>query len=272
MAVPPSSLYTTDYFLSGACEGLEEYLAGGLSALKQRELQILDVQPGHCVLDLGCGRGEASRALRHVGARIVSLDYSPDAVRLTKAGDDTAPTVVQGNAIALPFQSASFDRVLVSDVIEHLPRPAAVVALREVQRVLAPNGRAVIHTSPNTWFIALVLPPLRVLLRLLRRRDVLERFAAYDRLRGEMHPNELNPLSIRRLAKSAGVSATTWVDPDVLRSGQSAWTIRLAASPLVRLAGHIAGIWPLRLVLGNDLFVLLQAEPLSMPALRERSA
>jgi SAM-dependent methyltransferase len=257
--VPPSSLYNTAYYLSGACEGLDEYLAGGISVLKQKELNLLDAHPGQRVLDLGCGRGESSAALRRAGARAIALDYSWDAIQLAKDASGPGSAAVQGSATALPFRAASFDRVLMSDVIEHLPRDVAVDALSEVRRVLSPGGRALVHTSPNTWFIAVVMPPLRLLLRLLRRRDVLERFAAYNQLRGAMHPGELNPVSIRRLTRAADVQATTWVDRDVLRSGRSPWTAKLVDSRAILLAGRVAGLWPFRLVLGNDLYALIES-------------
>jgi ubiquinone/menaquinone biosynthesis C-methylase UbiE len=255
--IPPSTLYSTDYFLSGACEGLDEYLAGSVSVVKQRELDLLDVQPGHVVLDLGCGRGESSTELARRGARPVALDYSWDAVKLTQKAFDGSSAVLQGDATALPFPARCFDRVLLGDVIEHLPWNAGLHALAEVQRVLVPGGRALIHTSPNTWFVSTVMRPLRLVLRLLRRHEVLDRFGEYDRLRGEMHPNELNPLTIRRLMREAGVDARTWVDRDVLRSGASEWTAKLATSPMIRLLGKIAGLWPFRLILGNDLYALV---------------
>jgi ubiquinone/menaquinone biosynthesis C-methylase UbiE len=256
--LPPSSLYSTDYFLSGACDGVDEYLSGGVSVIRERELDLLSVRPGHVVLDLGCGRGESSREMSRRGARPVAIDYSWDAVKLTQKVFDGPSPVLQGDATALPFPAGTFDRVLLADIIEHLPWDAGLLAIAEVQRVLVPGGRAIIHTSPNTWFIAIVMPPLRLVLRVLRRHEVLDRFDKYQRLRAPMHPNELNPWKLRRLMRHAGVDATTWIDRDVLRSGAGDWTAVLATSRLVRLLGRLAGLWPFRLVFGNDMFAVIE--------------
>jgi ubiquinone/menaquinone biosynthesis C-methylase UbiE len=252
--LPSSSVYTQEYFLSGACEGLNEYLAGGLSQVKQHEFAYLGVQPGELVLDLGCGRGESSAEILRRGATPIAIDYAAAAVALTHRHLDGRPLVLQADAARLPFRSASFDRVLMGDVIEHLPWDTGVAALREVQRVLVPGGQAVVHTSPNVWFITLFMRPMRLVLKVLRHHEALGRFDEYERLREAMHPNELNPRTMRRLMRAAGVRAETWVDKDVLRSGSSEWTAGLAQSRAIRLLTKVAAVWPFRLVLGNDLY------------------
>lgn len=256
--VPASTIYDKAYFLSNACDGLTDYLAGGVSVVKARELDLLGVKPGDRVLDLGCGRGEVTAELLKRGARPAAIDYARDAVELTHDLVRGSALVAQADAVHLPFPSRSFDAVLLGDVIEHIPWDLASQALSEVERVLVPGGRALIHTAPNTWFIAVIKPPLQAVLRLLRRHEVLARFAEYDRLRGPMHPNELNPVTIRRLMRDAGVHAKTWVDRDVLRSGTSEWTEQLNTRKSVRLIGLLAGVFPFRLVLGNDMYALIE--------------
>jgi ubiquinone/menaquinone biosynthesis C-methylase UbiE len=257
--LPASNIYTTDYFLSDACEGLTEFLHGQLSMVKQHEFAYLRVRSGELVLDLGCGRGESSAEILRLGATPISIDYAAAAVALTHEHLGGRSAVVRGDASRLPFAKASFDRVLMGDVIEHLPWAIGVAALREIERVLKPGGQAIIHTSPNTWFITLVMRPLRVILKTLGRHEVLFRFDEYDRLRHDMHPNELNPRSLRALMTEAGVHAETWVDDDVLRSGASEWTQQLGRHGLVRGLGRLAGLWPLRLLFGNDLYARITA-------------
>jgi ubiquinone/menaquinone biosynthesis C-methylase UbiE len=252
--LPDSDIYSEEYFLSGVCEGLPEYLSGRISQIKQHEFTYLGVQAGDRVLDLGCGRGESSAEILRLGATPIAMDYAQAAVSLTLRHLDQRGLVLQADATKLPFADASFDRVLLGDVIEHLPWDMGVAALREVNRVLVPGGTAIVHTSPNVWFIRFVMHPLRLVLRLQRNKDALFRFDEYERLREAMHPNELNPRTIKRLMRAAGVDAHTWVDRDVLRSGASEWTAQLIQSPLVRALTRVAAAWPFRLVMGNDLY------------------
>jgi ubiquinone/menaquinone biosynthesis C-methylase UbiE len=71
------------------------------------------------------------------------------------AGESPAPApaylVLRGNTLALPFPDASFDRVLCSEVLEHVVNPAA--AMRELVRVLRPGGlfAASVPTPFSEW-------------------------------------------------------------------------------------------------------------------------
>lgn len=265
-----STVYDTDYLLSPALEGYDDYLAGSLSLVKRHELDLLAAGPGDRVLDLGCGRGEVVAELLGRGIDATGVDYAAAAVALSAELAAGRGLVVQADALALPFPTGCFDRVLLGDVIEHLPWPMAVRAMVEVGRVLAPGGRALVHTAPNRWFVGIVMPLLRPVVGRLGHSQVAERLADYDHLRGVMHPNELSPLGLRRLLARAGLPARTWVDRDVLRSGASAWTSGLAASRAVRAIGAVAGCWPLRLLTGNDLYALV-GERSRRPAAQSRA-
>lgn len=109
----------------------------------------LDLQPGHLILDMGCGAGRhAFESLRR-GARVVALDYSFDelaSVRdlfwaMREAGEvgESAETLsVRGDALRLPFADGTFDRIIASEVMEHLRDDRG--ALAELTRVLKPGG------------------------------------------------------------------------------------------------------------------------------------
>ncbi|MFQ5706686.1 MAG: class I SAM-dependent methyltransferase [bacterium] len=103
------------------------------------------------ILDLGCGDGGAAFALAAKGARLTALDFNP--VRIQKLKQQTAAndhdlTILTGDAHGLPFRTATFDAVILQDVLEHLPHPEQAVA--ELARVLKPNGYVYLST-PNRW-------------------------------------------------------------------------------------------------------------------------
>jgi SAM-dependent methyltransferase len=110
----------------------------------------LGVQAGDRLLDLGCGFGRHSYQAARLGAEVVAFDASADEVRkvqdtfgaMAVAGelDASAARVgsVQGDALRLPFADGCFDRVIASEVLEHIP--ADETAMAELSRVLRPGG------------------------------------------------------------------------------------------------------------------------------------
>lgn len=98
------------------------------------------------ILDVGCGDGYLMGRVSACGNSVVGID--PAAVGVALAADRLRHfrncTVVQGSAYNLPFGDGYFDVVLLADVIEHLERPAK--SLREMTRVLAPNGTLLVTT------------------------------------------------------------------------------------------------------------------------------
>ncbi len=108
---------------------------------------------GRRVLEVGCGRGSFSRWLASLAdppSRLVAADFSETAVCLARAaaceaglpGVDWQVCDIQ----ALPFAEAAFDTVISCETIEHVQSP--VRAVRELARVLAPEGRLFL-TTPN---------------------------------------------------------------------------------------------------------------------------
>lgn len=109
----------------------------------------LALAPGDRVLDIGCGYGRHSfEAVRH-GARAVALDLSDTELKdvlgtfaAMGVSESLPPTahgaVVNANALDLPFEDATFDHVIASEVLEHIPDDAD--AMREIARVTKPGG------------------------------------------------------------------------------------------------------------------------------------
>jgi SAM-dependent methyltransferase len=135
-------------------EALQTSAYGGTAALRAR-MSIYEYQTPRrdlrslvtsflsgaagAILDLGCGIGGFTRALRADGHVVVAADLS--AAMASSAG---APAVL-GDAMALPFRSSAFGAVIALHMLYHVPDPE--LALREIRRVLAPGGTVVISTN-----------------------------------------------------------------------------------------------------------------------------
>lgn len=114
-------------------------------------LALLQPQIGDLILDLGCGNARDIREFLNCACHSVGVDISPgmllDGQRRIAAhsGPGTAD-LLTGDALILPFASNTFDKVVSSEVIEHIP--SWQTALTEMVRVLKPGGTLVI-TTPN---------------------------------------------------------------------------------------------------------------------------
>jgi cyclopropane fatty-acyl-phospholipid synthase-like methyltransferase len=116
-------------------------------------LHALAPAPGETVLDIGCGVGTFAFHAAKAGATTTGIDYSPESIKaattLTKSyGLDDRARFIVGSALALPFENASFDKIVSADFIEHITDEEKYAFCREIDRVQKPDGRIVIFT-PN---------------------------------------------------------------------------------------------------------------------------
>lgn len=102
--------------------------------------------PGR-VLDVACGSGLGVDVLRSTRS-VVGMDLDPAALRESRRNVPGIP-FVRSDAQRLPLSSGSVQGVTCMETIEHVPDAAALV--RELARVLAPDGALVLST-PNRAF------------------------------------------------------------------------------------------------------------------------
>lgn len=259
MPLPPD-LYDREYFLSNYCEGAQEFLADrGLSELKERQVRLLAPRPGLRVLDAGCGRGEVMLACARAGAGVAGIDYSADAVEISRETLSGVPgaDVRQGAVESLPWPDETFDRALFGDVIEHLDPDQAERALAELRRVLKPGAWLLVHTSPNRLFLDVTWPLARPVLRMLGFARNVEAMDFWISESKRYHVNEQTLHGLRASLRRAGFSdVRAWLDPNVLRGGGHHLTEGLGSSPVVSAVAAVARVRPLRLLLSNDLWAV----------------
>ncbi|TAK36126.1 MAG: class I SAM-dependent methyltransferase [Chloroflexota bacterium] len=176
-----------------------------------RRLAVSMSQPaGADGLDVGTGTAELALELRRQGARsVVGVDFSWEMLRAarhkTSASDTTtAPLLLAGDALNLPFPDQSFDLVISGFVIRNVADIAQ--AFHEMRRVLRPGGRVVCleitHPRPGLFarLFRLYFYRLVPLLGSLIARD----FDAYRYL-----PNSLTSFppadGLARLMEGAGL-------------------------------------------------------------------
>jgi len=113
----------------------------GRRRLFSREIAALELPEDALVLDVGTSTGTNLRMLGQLGfQRVAGLDLSDEAIRFCAA--KMLGNVRRGDVRALPFEDASFELVLATDILEHVADDG--LALSEIARVLKPGGRMLI--------------------------------------------------------------------------------------------------------------------------------
>jgi ubiquinone/menaquinone biosynthesis C-methylase UbiE len=112
------------------------------SSLTQQFIPYLisaaEVSPGMSVLDVACGPGYVSAAVKRLGAVPTGIDFSEKMIAIAKT---MFPDIsfLQGDAQEVPFGDATFDRVLLNFGLLHVSQPE--MACAEACRVLKSKGR-----------------------------------------------------------------------------------------------------------------------------------
>jgi ubiquinone/menaquinone biosynthesis C-methylase UbiE len=220
-------------------------------------------------LDIACGRGEVPALMAEAGACCIGLDYSPAVLRIAtqvrSARIDQFPPegcmeLTQADATRLPFADASFDRITLLDIVEHLTPRQLESMFREVSRLLAQGGYAVIHTLPNRWVY-----------------DIGYRIARFFRpsmpanprgkIEKQIHINEQDLPRLHRMLEQCGLQHHLWLEQ--LMPAQARWKIQqeqygdnrdkvypLMVGPAGRLM-ELFSLTPAKLLLSNDIFGLV---------------
>jgi demethylmenaquinone methyltransferase / 2-methoxy-6-polyprenyl-1,4-benzoquinol methylase len=135
----------------------------GLDGRWRRLAAAAVVTPGDRVLDAACGTGDLALADRKAGGEVTGLDFSERMLERARRKSDRIEWV-RGDALALPFDDASFDAATIGFGIRNVDD--LDMGLRELARVVRPGGRlAVLEITRPTgvlrpffrlWFDVLI--------------------------------------------------------------------------------------------------------------------
>lgn len=120
------------------------YLHPGRRASLDASVFYLPTQPGARLLEVGCGSGATLKGMVDLGWHAEGVDFDAKSVRNARS---KGLTVHHGDLIAQKYEDSTFDAIVMSHVIEHVPDPLQV--LQESYRILKPGGVLVVLT-PNT--------------------------------------------------------------------------------------------------------------------------
>ncbi|MDO8056457.1 MAG: class I SAM-dependent methyltransferase [Candidatus Hermodarchaeota archaeon] len=105
-----------------------------------------------CILDVGCGAGMCTLEIVRKGSNAVALDVRIDFIKFLKESEPKLH-VVLADAHYLPFKNGAFDKILCSEVLEHLEDDAK--AIDEIARCSKRGGSTIFSTpcdAPCKWF------------------------------------------------------------------------------------------------------------------------
>ncbi len=253
----PPSVYSHDFYLT-CNDGFKEFSEGRrLSYIKKKEISLLDISERMRFLDIGFGRGDILYHCDKLGAYSYGIDYSPDAVSIAGEAlkNSSKAKIIQADCLSLPFPDGFFQRILIGDLIEHLPFEKGVVLLNEACRVLSKGGFFILHTSPNVLFMKLVYPFLIRIAGAEKRPAILKHLA----IQNSVHVYEYTFFSLRKLAKKISVPCRIWMDEDLTRGGTFRHLGGLSKGQKVLL--KISRIFknpifsPFRVVFSNDIWM-----------------
>jgi demethylmenaquinone methyltransferase/2-methoxy-6-polyprenyl-1,4-benzoquinol methylase len=131
--------------IAGRYDLVNTVLSGGTDgSWRRRAARATGLQPGGSALDVACGSGKLTAVLARIAGdkgRAIGLDFSPQMLEVARR-DHPGIEFLEGDALNLPFEDASFDASTIAFGLRNLSDP--VRGLREMLRVVRGGGRAVV--------------------------------------------------------------------------------------------------------------------------------
>ncbi|MCX7905397.1 MAG: methyltransferase domain-containing protein [Elusimicrobiales bacterium] len=255
-------IYTKEYFLT-QCEGFRSFKSSGGFFLSKRLKKVYDIVSSYNfsrILDFGCGRGEFSLKFSLNGVEAYACDVSDDAIEIAnslknkweKKRGKLPFYIFKIINSKLPFENSFFDACVMNDVVEHIEKKELMNVFEEIFRVLKPQGKIFIHTSPGKLFIKYGLFLYRIVGFFTGFRfdsnlkDILP-----DGLKKPYHINELSVWEIKKFLKSIGfekVKYSLWKNPHYIY-------YFTGSDRFLKIIRKISFLIPFKEIVYSDIFV-----------------
>ena len=111
----------------------------------------LNIIPGEKILEAGCGTGNLALKIKEKEANVVGLDNCKEALDIYRQKDPTAELVLASLEEKLPFPDNFFDKITSNNTIYAIPKEKQLLTLKELYRILKPNGEIVISNPKKGW-------------------------------------------------------------------------------------------------------------------------
>ncbi len=165
-------------------------------------LKKLEVEPGRKLLDVACGLGVLLREAKALGLKTYGIDISEVAVEMARRNSPQSE-IIEGSGENLPYPDDFFDYVTNLGSLEHFLHPEK--GIREMERVLNPNGKAAV-LLPNSYWWKGIIKVWRTGDYVDQEQD-LERFATRNEW---IRLLEENGLKVIKTIKFNGYSKAWW--------------------------------------------------------------
>lgn len=208
-----------------------------LETFAAEALRLAPVGPGTRAVDVAAGPGTLALLAARAGARVTALDFAPEMVaRLRRRADSLGLELEScvGDGMALPFPDGAFDRAYSMFGLIFFPDPAR--GLREMRRVLAPDGRAVVSSwqpMSRTPLFAAAFDALRAHVPGLPANDGRATLGSPDDLAAAMEEAGFYDVEAREATNTVEVT-----------SAEALWeSMQRATAPVVLLKERVGAAW-----------------------------
>jgi 2-polyprenyl-3-methyl-5-hydroxy-6-metoxy-1,4-benzoquinol methylase len=208
-----SKFYDDEYYLHD-CGGYDVFTQTNGQSLDGRLSVVFDLvasKPDDMVLDVGFGRGELAYSLAGTGANVLAIDYSESAIEIA---NNTYASYLDGRKLKFALQDVcefgadhQFDKIVASDVIEHVNQDSIGIVYAKISQILKPNGVFVIHTAPNLWYYQYTQRRKRRIAKEIGMWVPKDPRSLYEEL---MHINEQTPACLKRELKKYFSYVEVW--------------------------------------------------------------